>query len=183
LDGTPLFTLSDGAKDVLFHGTDHAFTWPTEVPARLTAHAYDRCRWNAVFFGDRIMIKMDSNWTQFERAYFTLPGKWVSPLGNPQWRRIVTADGSNAIVNMGTHSTIKVSTAELAFPDSIWNLCFQFQPAQEISFEGMEMKFQLNALKGDEWIVGFCKPDDLDNWKWKTLPNSLREFVKRIISQ
>ena len=79
LNGSPLFTLSDGTKNVLFDGTDHAFTWPTEVPARLTAHAYDRCRWNAIFFGDRIMIKMDRDWTQFERAYFTIPGKWISP--------------------------------------------------------------------------------------------------------
>ena len=183
LNGSPLFTFSDGTKNVLFDGTDHAFTWPTEVPARLTAHAYDRCRWNAIFFGDRIMIKMDRDWTQFEKAYFTIPGKWISPQGNPQWRRIVTADGSDVDVNVEASSHISVSAAELSFPGSKWNMCFQFQPAQEILFEGTEMKFQLDSFRGDEWIVGFCKPDDLDNWKWKTMPHSLREFVKGIISQ
>ena len=181
LNGSPLFTLSDGTKRVLFDGTDHAFTWPTEVPARLTAHAYDRCRWNAIIFGDRIMFKMDRDWTQFDQAYFTIPGNWISPKGNPQWRRIVTADGSDVDFNVEASSHISVSAAELAFPGSNWNLCFQFLPAQEILFVGTEMKFQLNTLQGDEWMVGFCQPDDLDNWKWKTLPNSLREFVKGII--
>ena len=117
LNGSPLFTLSDGTKNVLFDGTDHAFTWPTEVPARLTAHAYDRCRWHAIFFGDRIIIKMDRDWTQFEKAYFTIPGKWISPQDNPQWRRIVTADGSDVDINVETSSHISVSAAEFYFPD------------------------------------------------------------------
>ena len=93
LDGDPLFTFSDGKKALLFEGTEHAFTWPVETPAQLTAHAYDLCRWQALFFADRIMVRMDRDWTQFERAYFTVPGKWISPSGSPHWKTVLTSDG------------------------------------------------------------------------------------------
>jgi hypothetical protein len=42
LDGAPLFTFPDGQRNFLKSDNSHAFTWPTEVPAYLKAHAYDR---------------------------------------------------------------------------------------------------------------------------------------------
>src|SRR5262249_29490175 len=93
LDGDPLFTFSDGTRELLFQGTEQAFTWPVETPAQLTAHAYDICRWQALFFPDRIMVRMDRDWTRFERAYFTVPGKWISSSGSPHWKTLLTPDG------------------------------------------------------------------------------------------
>jgi hypothetical protein len=166
LDGRPLFTFSDGQKDLLFAGTEKAFTWPVEVPASLTAHAYDRARYQVIFFGDRFMVRMDRNWTQFEKAYFTVPGEWVSPNGAPQWKRIVATDGAGRDVVPPQGKPMKVAAAELAFPGAKWNLCFDFKPAQEVTFEGTGMKFQLGTLTGDTWTVGFCKPGELSTWRW-----------------
>lgn len=59
LADTPLFTLSDGKSELLGPATRHAFTWPVESPAELTAHADDRCRWQMVPVGDRLLFRMD----------------------------------------------------------------------------------------------------------------------------
>jgi hypothetical protein len=37
------------------------------------AHAEDRARWQALYFNDRILIRMDPGWTQFEKTYFSAP--------------------------------------------------------------------------------------------------------------
>ena len=52
----------------------HAFTWPQESPASILAHAEDRVRWQALYSNDRVLIRMDPGWTQFEKAYFSVPG-------------------------------------------------------------------------------------------------------------
>lgn len=166
LDGDALFTFSDGKKALLFEGTKHAFTWPVEAPAQLTAHAYDRCRWQALFFADRIMVRMVRDWTQFERAHFTILGKWVSPRGSPQWRTVLSADGSlDDAPSSG--STLTLRAAELSFPGANWNLCFDFIPAQRVTFNGTELKFSIGSLRNDQWTVGFCRPGSLESWRWK----------------
>ncbi|MEZ5582510.1 MAG: hypothetical protein R3F37_06935 [Candidatus Competibacteraceae bacterium] len=38
LEGKPLFTFSNGDQELLFEGTEQAFTWPVEVPASIAAH-------------------------------------------------------------------------------------------------------------------------------------------------
>ncbi|HXX80530.1 MAG TPA: hypothetical protein VEI46_03225, partial [Thermodesulfovibrionales bacterium] len=167
LDGNPLFTFSDGNQELLSDKAKTAFTWPVESPAFLTASVDERVRYQVSFFGDRLMVKMDRNWTQFEKTFFTVPGKWVSPEGPPQWRRIMKGDrqGKNGDAHPGT--IIGVSAAELAFPGARWDLCFQFSPPQEVTFTSAGMKFQLNNLKGDSWTIGFCTPGGLEAWRWK----------------
>lgn len=153
LDGSPLFTFSDGTTEMLHEKTDHAGVWPHQAPAHLTAHVRDRCRWQAIFFGDRIFIRMDRGWTQFEKTHFTIPGRWVCRSGTPTWRSIVKAEGG------------KVAAAELAFPDGNWSLAFEFQPPQEVSFSGTELKFAIGSLTGDSFSIGFCRPGELDPWR------------------
>ena len=51
LNGSPLFTLSDGSKELLSENTTMAFTWPEGSPASLTATtSQDRARWQAIYF-------------------------------------------------------------------------------------------------------------------------------------
>jgi hypothetical protein len=167
LDGSPLFTLSDGKKELLFDGLKHAFTWPRESPADLVAHAQDRCRWQALFFGNRMLIRMDPAWTQFERTYFTLPGKWVSPGGAPRWSRIVAVDGAGKELEAKPGDKIKVSAAELTFPGGQWNLAIKFEPPQEVTFRGTGLSFSIGSLTRDNWQLGFCRPGAFDAWRGK----------------
>ena len=50
LNGSPLFTLSDGSTELMSEKTAQAFTWPIGSPASLTANAQDRARWQATLF-------------------------------------------------------------------------------------------------------------------------------------
>jgi hypothetical protein len=167
LDGSPLFTFSDGKADLLSEKTNHAFTWPKEAPADLTAEAMARCRWQALFFGNRILFRMDPGWTQFERTYFTIPGKWVSPAGPPRWKSIIAVEADGKEHDAKPEGKVKVLAAELEFPGGKWNLAFQFAPPQEVTFDGLEMKFSLGSLNYDNWSVGFCKPGGFDAWRGK----------------
>jgi hypothetical protein len=173
LDGNPLFTFSDGKKELLSENTKTAFTWPVEIPALLSAHVYNRARYRIFFFNDRFSVTMDRDWTQFEKTFFTLPGIWISSQGPPRWKHIISVNdiGKELDVEPGLQVNlerpIRVAAAELAFPNTRWNLCFEFKPAQEISFTGTGMKFQLGSLTGDRWSVGFCKPGELDTWRWR----------------
>jgi len=165
LNGSPLFTFSDGSTEVMSEKTTHAFTWPVESPASLTAHAEDRARWQALYFNDRILIRMDRGWTQFEKTYFSVPGQWSSPQGAPRWKRIVALDGSGREVDAQLGAKIKVAAAELEFPGAKWNLAFKFEPAQEVTFNGMELKFAIGSWTNDNWQVGFCRPGELEAWR------------------
>jgi hypothetical protein len=167
LDGSPLFTFSDGKKDLLFEGTKHASTWPVQAPASLSASVYDRARYQVLFIGDRMMVRMDPDWTQFEKAYFTVPGTWISKEGPPQWSRIIGGEGRGKGGDAETVALKKVSAAELAFPGGQWDLCFQFIPPKEIVFAGTGMKFELNSFTQDSWTIGFCKPGTLQAWLWR----------------
>jgi len=84
LSGSPLSTLSDGSTELLSEKARQAFTWPIGSPASITANAKDRARWQAIYFYDRVLIRMDPGWTQFKKAYFLVPGNWVSPQGAPR---------------------------------------------------------------------------------------------------
>lgn len=165
LDGGPLFTLSDGKTDLLDEKTRHAFTWPREAPADLVAHAYDRCRWQALFLGNRMMVRMDPGWTQFERAHFTVPGKWVSPGGPARWKKIVGEDGKEYV--QPPAAKVRVSAAELEFPGGVHNLAFKFEPAQEVEFNGLEMRFSIGSFTKDNWQLGFSRPGTFDTWRGK----------------
>jgi hypothetical protein len=160
LNGDPLFTISDGKQTLLSEHTEKAFTWPTKAPAQLIAHAYDRCRWQALFFADRIMFRMARDWTQFERAYFKVPGKWSA---NAKWKTLLTKDGPLDYAR-ASGSTVMIRGAELEFPGAHWNLCFGFSPAQSVSFEGSGLAFSLRSFNNDNWTVGFCRPDSLSSW-------------------
>jgi hypothetical protein len=165
LNGSPLFTLSDGRTELMSENTAKAFTWPIESPASLTANAQDRARWHALYFNDRILIRMDPGWTQFEKAYFSVPGNWSSPQGPPRWKRIIALDGSGKEVDAQPGAKVKVVAAELEFPGAKWNLAFAFQPAQEVTFNGTELKFTIGSLTNDNWQVGFCRPGELERWR------------------
>ena len=165
LNGNPLFTFSDGSTELMSEKTANAFTWPEESPASIAAHAEDRARWQVLYFNDRILIRMDSGWTQFETAYFSVPGNWVSPQGPPRWKRIVALDGSGKEVDAQPGAKVKVVAAELEFPGAKWNLAFKFEPAQEVAFNGAELKFAIGSWTNDNWQVGFCRPDELEAWR------------------
>jgi len=167
LDGAPLFTFTDGKEPMLDEGTRQATTWPRCVPANLTASPYDRCRWQALFFADRLMFRMDRDWTPFETAHFTLPGKWVSPGGPPRWKRIIALDARGKEHDAQPGPAVTVSAAELEFPGGKRSLAFQFVPPREVVFDGTKLTFALPCLTGDHWTVGFCKPGELDAWRWK----------------
>jgi hypothetical protein len=158
LDGSPLFTFSDGQRDLLTPGTTHAFTWPTEVPAHLKAHAYDRARYDLQFLNDRVVVTMDRDWTQFPTAYVMVSGQWRSPGGPPAWFRVLTQGRT-------TGGRDLVAAAELAFPGSRWNLCFEFLPPQEVTFTGAGFSLALDILAGHRWTIGFCRPGLLDSWR------------------
>jgi len=165
LNGSPLFTFSDGNTELMSEKTVNAFTWPEESPASIVAHAEDRARWQALYFNDRILIRMDPGWTQFEKAYFSVPGNWSSPQGPPRWKRIVALDGSGKEVDAQPGAKVKVVAAELEFPGAKWSLAFKFEPAQEVAFNGAALKFAIGSLTNDNWQVGFCKPGELDAWR------------------
>ena len=165
LNGSPLFTLSDGKTELLSEKTGQDFTWPVGSPASLTANLQDRARWQAIYFYDRILIRMDPGWTQFEKTYFSVPGKWSSPQGAPRWKRIVALDGSDRVVDAQPGATIKVVAAELEFPGAKWNLAFKFEPAQEVTFNGTELKFAIGSRTNENWQVGFCRPGELEAWR------------------
>ncbi|MHC4917187.1 MAG: heparinase II/III domain-containing protein, partial [Planctomycetota bacterium] len=68
LNGTPLFTFSDGKKPWLFDGCTNNYTWPSSVPAALTGapSAYGTCRYRMSFKPGRITVRMDPGWTRFD---------------------------------------------------------------------------------------------------------------------
>ena len=165
LDGDPLFTFGSGEREVLFPGTSQAFTWINEAPARLKAHAYDICRYHVAFGSDRITVRMDSEWTQFDPTRFTVPGRWISPRGTPTWSRIVAVDADGREVTAKPGNELRIAAAELAFPGSQWNLAFSFTPPQPVTFNGTGLQFPIGTRNGDTWSVGFCKPGTLDDWR------------------
>ena len=166
LNGSPLFTLSDGSRELLSETTAMAFTWPEGSPANLTGNLQDRGRWQAIYLPDRILIRMDSGWTQFEKTYFSVPGVlWSSPQGAPRWKRIVALAGSAKEVDALPGAKVNVVAAELEFPGAKWGLAFKFEPAQEVTFNGTELKFAIGSWTNDNWQVGFCRTGELDAWR------------------
>ena len=167
LDGSPLFTISDGETPLLFEKQKQSYTWPIEAPANIIGNASHKCRWQAFFYGGRMSVRMIPEWTKFERAHFEIPGRWKSPGGPPRWKRIVGVDekGKESDVRPGTK--LKVTAAELEFPGGKWNLAFQFQPPQHVTFEGTGIKFSVNSFTKDNWQIGFVRPDGFDAWRGK----------------
>ena len=148
-----------------FPGTRHAFTWPQEAPAYLKAHVYDKCQYHVSFASDRITVRIDSGWTEFDPVRFTVPGRWVSPQGNPVWARIVAVDNDGRETTAKPGTDLKIAAAELAFPGAKWRLAFSFIPPQPVAFNGTELRFPIGSRTGDAWSVGFCKPGELDEWR------------------
>jgi hypothetical protein len=166
LNNGPLFTLSDGSTELLSERTAMAFTWPVGSPASLTATtSQDRARWQAIYLPDRILIRMDAGWTRLEKTYFSVPGNWSSPEGAPRWKRIVAQTSSGKAVDAQPSDKVRVVAAELEFPGGRWNLAFKFEPAQEVAFNGTELKFAIGSLTNDNWQVGFCRPGELEAWR------------------
>ena len=142
-----------------------AFTW-LGSPASLTGTtSQDRARWQAIYLPDRILIRMDPGWTRSEKTSFSLPGKWLSPLGAPRWRRIVALPSSGKQVEVQPGPKVNVIAAELELPGANWNLAFKFEPAQEVAFNGTELNFAIGSQTNDNWQVGFCKLGEFDTWR------------------
>jgi hypothetical protein len=169
LDGEPLFTISDGTRDLLSSATKKAFTWPVGTPASVTASSEDRIRWQAICLPDRITVRMIEGWTSIDRAYFQVPGRWISPQGEPVWHRVVFVDDSGREVEAAPdrRESLKVAAAELAFPRGGYNLGFQFTPPQEVVFEGTGLRFALDVRKNESWHIGFVVPGQFDVWRGK----------------
>jgi len=166
LSDSPLFTLSDGGAELLSERTAMAFTWPVASPASLTGTvSQDRARWQAIYLPDRILIRMDSGWTQFEKSYFTVPANWSSGRGAPRWKRIVALASSGKEVDVPPGAKVNVVAAELEFPGEKWNLAFKFEPPQEVAFNGTELKFAIGSWTNDNWQLGFCRSGELEAWR------------------
>jgi hypothetical protein len=60
---------------------------------------------------------------------------------------------------------VKLVGAELEFPEAKWNLAFKFEPAQEVAFNGTELKFAVGSWTNDNWQLGFCRSGELDAWR------------------
>ena len=143
-----------------------AFTWPVGSPANLTATiSQDRARWQAIYLPDRILIRMDRGWTQFEKAYFAVPGKWSWRRAAPRWKRIVALSDSGKEVDAQPGAKVNVIAAELEFPGDKWNLAFKLEPAQQVAFDGTELKFTIGSWTNDNWQVGFCRSGELEAWR------------------
>ena len=166
LSDNPLFTLSDGSTELLSGRTAMAFTWPVGSPASLTGTtSQDRARWQAIYLPDRILIRMDPGWTQFEKTYFSVPGNWLSPQGAPRWKRIVTLGASGKEVDVQPEAKLNVVAAELELPGAKWNLAFKFEPAQQVTFNGTELKFAIGSRNNDNWQLGFCRSGEFEAWR------------------
>jgi hypothetical protein len=166
IENSPVFTFAGDGKPMLYEHTPHAFTWPGAAPARMTAHAFDRCRYQIRFGADRMTMSMDSGWTQFDRADFTVPGKWVAPGGAPRWGKIIAVDGAGKKVEVKPETDVNnVIAAELEFPGTDRNIAFAFTPPQAVTFKGTSIEFSIGSLTGDRWSVGFCRPGELDQWR------------------
>jgi hypothetical protein len=165
LDGQPLFTLSDGTRPLVFEGTESSFTWPREVPAGLTAGAYDRIRWTATFLADRMLLRLDRDWTQFERTFVTVPGGWAATGGAPRWRRVVAVGASGQEADAPGKGTLRARAAELELPGRAASVAFEWEPPQEVSFSGAGLSFSLGSLTGDRWVVGVCPVGGLEAWR------------------
>jgi hypothetical protein len=164
LNGSPLFTFSDGSMELMSEKTTHAFTWPVESPASLTAHAetgragrhsiqrphlnpdgprLDAVRKNLLFGARPVVLAAGSAALE---AHCRVG--WL-------WQRSRHAAGAK----------IKVVAAELEIPGAKWNLAFKFEPAQEVTFNGTELKFAIGSWTNDNWQVGFCRPGELEAWR------------------
>jgi hypothetical protein len=177
-EGKPLFLLSEGEGDehveMLGPESQELGVWPGHRPANLVAEAYgrtgtrsQRCRWQAVFNVRSIMFRMDPDWSRFERARFTIPGDWVTSGGKPRWVQVVAVDESGKEKAAQPGTDLPVAAALLDFPDGQYDLAFQFQPPQRVSFNGAGLRFSLRVVERDNWQMGFCKPEDFDAWRGK----------------
>ena len=167
LDGSPLFTMSDGETPLLFEKQKVGYTWPIESPANIIGNAEEKCRWQAFFYGGRMSVRLMPEWSKFERAHFEIPGRWKSPGGPPRWKRIVGVDEKGKESDVRPGAKLKVTAAELEFPGGKWNLAFQFQPPQHVTFKGTGMKFSVNSFTKENWQIGFVRPDGFDVWRGK----------------
>lgn len=178
LDGPPLFYLSTGTGDerleLLGDEPKMGGVWTGNTPANLVAESlasqkrFDMCRWQALFMANRILFRMDPDWTRSEFVRFTLPGKWVSPGGPPRWKRIVAVDAAGREREAQPGQSVRVSAALLEFPGSPLHLAWQFQPPQEVAFQGAGLEFSIGALNRanrENWSLGFCRAEEFDGWR------------------
>ena len=167
LDGTPLFTLSDGKTDLVTEQRVNSFTWPIATPASLTAMSLDRVRWRALYLPNRIVFNLDGSWTQVPVVHVAIPGNWASPSGPPRWRRVVVAEVNGRLSEGTPGAAVRLAGAELEFPDGGSSLAVKFEPPQLVSFEGTGLRFTLTAATNDGWHIGFCRPGEFDAWLGK----------------
>jgi hypothetical protein len=166
LSDSPLFTISDASREILSERTPMAFTWPVDSPASLTGTtSQDLARWQAIYLPDRILIRMDPTWTRSEKTYFSVPGNWSSPQGAPRWKRIVALGSYGKEADVQPAANVRVVAAELELPGTKWSLAFKFEPAQDVAFNGMELKFTIGSLTNDNWQLGFCRSVDFEAWR------------------
>jgi hypothetical protein len=177
LDGPPLFHLStgDGEERVELMGDEPKMggVWTGNTPANLVAESltqkkrFAMCRWQALFMVNRIMVRMDPDWTGFKVIRFTIPGKWISPGGPARWKRVVAVDAAGKEHEAQPGQQVRVSAALLEFPGSPLHLAIQFQPPQPVNFQGAGLEFTMGTLNRENWQMGFCKADGFDAWRGK----------------
>jgi hypothetical protein len=111
------------------------------------------------------MFRMDPNWSRFERATFTLPGKYRCAGGKPKWARVIAVDENGVQRESRSGDELTVKAALLDLPDGELDLAFRFDPPQRVTFQGAGMEFSIRVVQRDNWHIGFCRPDDFDRWR------------------
>jgi hypothetical protein len=165
LDDQPMFTFSDGEKNLLFPGQSYGFTWPQEAPASITAHVEDRVRYRTAFLNDRVRVSSDATWTLVEQIRFSLPGAYAAPKGKPAWERIIAIGPGGKAVDARPGRAVQVAAAELGLPGLPYNLAFEFNPPLAVDFDGLAMQFTFDGFSKDSWSFGFCPPGELAEWR------------------
>jgi hypothetical protein len=164
LSGTPLFTFTgEEGKPVLWEGCI-ASVWLS--PRSVTTALDGSCRYTTQFLADRISLPYaDRTYTSIKEAHFTIPGNWISPSGAPRWKQIIAVDDQGKECDLQPGQEAKVAAAELAFPQSAWNIAIAFNPPRKVAFDGLKVRFVIPIRQPVAWALGFCKPGTLDQWR------------------
>ena len=144
--------------------TKQAFTWPRKAPANLvrmpTTSAAGRPSSMAAGW------RSDGPRLDAVRA---CPVHDSRPLRSPRrpaaLKRIVAVDAAGKERDGDRPETRKLGSRTRSRRPVEPGL--QVEPPQNVQFQGLRLQFSIGTLSGDNWQVGFCRPDEIDDWRRK----------------
>ena len=75
----------------------------------------------------------------------------------------VDTSGKDREARPGGDVTVKAALLDL--PDGEFDLAFKFNPPQQVTFRDTGMEFSIRVVQRDNWHIGFCKPNEFDQWR------------------